>query len=50
MGRDPTGRVMELDVMGIDVIDISGFEDGKVAEHRDVADGLGTLLQRGFYP
>jgi predicted ester cyclase len=45
MGQDPTGKVME-----IDVIDISRFEDGKMVEHWGVPDRLGTLLQLGFFP
>jgi len=45
MGQDPTGKVME-----IDVIDISRFEYGKMVEHWGVPDRLGTLLQLGFFP
>ena len=45
MCQDPTGKVME-----IDVIDISRFEDGKMVEHWGVPDRLGTLLQLGFFP
>jgi predicted ester cyclase len=45
MGQDPTGKVM-----GIDAIDISRFEDGKMVEHWGVPDRLGTLLQLGFFP
>jgi predicted ester cyclase len=44
-GQDPTGRVME-----IDVIDISRFEDGKMVGHWRVPDRLGTLLQLGLFP
>ncbi len=45
MGEDPTGKVME-----IDVIDISRFEEGKMVEHWDVPYRLGTLLQLGLFP
>ena len=45
MGQDPTGKVME-----IDVIDIARFEDGKMVEHWGVPDRLGILLQLGFFP
>ena len=44
-GRDPSGKVMK-----IDVIDISRFEDGKMVEHWGVPDRLGTLLQLELFP
>jgi predicted ester cyclase len=50
MGQDPTGKVMGIDVVEIDAIDISRFEDGKMVEHWGVPDRLGTLLQLGFFP
>jgi len=45
MGKPPTGKTME-----IDVIDIARFEDGKMVEHWGVPDQLGVLLQLGLYP
>jgi predicted ester cyclase len=45
MGQDPTGTVME-----IDVIDISRFQDGRMVEHWGVPDRLGALFQLGFFP
>jgi predicted ester cyclase len=46
MGQDPTGKMMEIDVID----NISRFEDGKMVEHWGVPDRLGTLLQLGFFP
>jgi predicted ester cyclase len=36
--------------VGVDVIDIGRFEDGKLVEHWGIADQLGLLLQVGFDP
>jgi predicted ester cyclase len=44
MGRDPTGKSME-----VDVIDIARFENGKIVEHWGVPDRLGILLQLGLF-
>ena len=43
MGRPPTGKPFE-----IDVIDIARFENGKLVEHWGVPDQLGMMLQLGL--
>jgi predicted ester cyclase len=45
MGRPPTGRKLE-----IDVIDIGRFSDGKMVEHWGVPDQIGMMEQMGFLP
>ncbi len=45
MGRPPTGKRME-----IDVIDVGRFSGGKLVEHWGVPDQLGMLLQLGLLP
>jgi predicted ester cyclase len=45
MGRPPTGKEIE-----IDVIDIIRFRDGKMVEHWGVADRLGLIQQLGLMP
>ena len=45
MGRPPTGRKFE-----IDVIDIGRFSDGKMVEHWGVPDQIGMMEQMGFLP
>ncbi len=45
MGRPPTGKPVE-----VDVIDILRFEDGRAVEHWGVADQLGLLQQLGAGP
>jgi predicted ester cyclase len=45
MGRPPTGRRMN-----IDVIDIVRIKDGKIVEHWGVPDQLGMMLQIGLFP
>jgi predicted ester cyclase len=45
MGVPPTGRTI-----GIDVIDVCRFEDGKVVEHWGVPDRLELLQQIGAWP
>jgi predicted ester cyclase len=45
MGRESTGRPME-----IDVIDIVRFADGKIIEHWGVPDQLGMMQQLGLVP
>lgn len=43
MGKPPTGKKME-----IDVIDVSKIKDGKIVEHWGVPDQLGMLEQLGI--
>ena len=43
MGRPPTGKKVE-----VDVIDIVRFKDGKIVEHWGVPDQLGMLEQLGI--
>lgn len=45
MGRAPTGRQLE-----IDVIDIGRFRDGKMVEHWGVPDQVGMMEQMGILP
>ena len=45
MGRPPTGRTVE-----VDVIDIGRFENGKLVEHWGIADQMGLMLQLGLIP
>jgi predicted ester cyclase len=45
MGRPPTGRPVE-----IDVIDIGRFAGGRLVEHWGVPDQLGMMLQLGLMP
>jgi predicted ester cyclase len=44
LGQDPTGKVME-----IDVIDIARFKDGQIVEHWGVPDRFTLLLQLGLF-
>ena len=43
MGKPPTGKKME-----IDVIDVCRVKDGKIVEHWGVPDQLGMLEQVGI--
>jgi predicted ester cyclase len=43
MGRPPTGRDFE-----IDIIDVIRFRDGKMVAHWGVADRLGMIQQLGL--
>jgi predicted ester cyclase len=45
MGRPPTGRTMEIDVM-----EIMRFEKGMLVEHWGLADRFACLLQLGHFP
>jgi predicted ester cyclase len=45
MGRPPTGKAME-----VDVIEIMRFENGKLVEHWGVPDRLAVLEQLGHWP
>jgi predicted ester cyclase len=45
MGRPPTGKRMD-----IDVIDIVRIKDGRIVEHWGIPDQLGMMLQIGLLP
>lgn len=44
-GRPPSGKAIE-----VGVVDVVRFRDGKIVEHRGVADRMGMLQQVGVLP